>query len=253
VSKQNKSDGEAAHGGYRAGFSVLVGRPNSGKSTLANVLAEREQAIVSDLPGTTRDWTEHPAAIEGVPFTIVDTAGIRSTDDPIEAEAVRRAREQVYRARVIIRVIDLSGPPDTNEEALLPPSAGSAGDHAPILDVYNKADLPAHAGHVGGGPKAEDLRVSARTGDGIDHLRAALLAAVGMSEVNLGEPDGPQRGVPRPGDGPARQDGPRQMLVAPFTAEQTATLEQVRDILTSPRADRAAAVGRLRKLLSPAG
>lgn len=202
--------------------AVLLGPPNSGKSTLANTLAEREHAVVSDLPGTTRDWTEHPAAVEGVPFTIVDTAGIRPTDDPVEAEAIRRARDQIFRAAVLIRVIDGSQPPDRGNEELSAASAGPAGEQTPILVVYNKADLPAHPGHE---PPADAIAVSARTGDGIDALRARLLATVRLAD----EADWP---------------------VAPFTAEQAEALQRAREDLAGSPPDRTSAIDRLQNLSS---
>lgn len=210
-------------GGVRV---VLIGAPNSGKSTLANVLAEREQAIVSDVPGTTRDWTEHAAAIEGVPFTIVDTAGLRETADPIEAEAIRRAREQISRAHVLIRVHDLTQPPDKQTDELRVGRTTVAGEQRPILDVYNKADLPADPGDHRA-TRSDALLISARTGAGIDSLRLRLLESVGLAAF---------------GDWPA----------APFTEEQVETCWQARDLLASEPHDATRAVDCLQKLLGQA-
>ena len=177
---------------------VLVGEPNVGKSTLANALAGREHAIVSEIPGTTRDWVDHAGAIEGVPFTFVDTAGIRPTTDPIEQEAVRRTHEQIRPAVIVVRVIDLSLPPTVadleainaelhgrrdrvssqNEEQ--PPRDGTA---SPTLLVWNKSDLSAATGHEPLLATAGDagLRVSARTEAGLSDLRLALLGPVGLT------------------------------------------------------------------------
>lgn len=188
---------------------VLTGQPNTGKSTLANALAGCEGAIVSEHPGTTRDWTEHAAAIDGIPFTLVDTAGIRDTDDPIEAEAIRRTAAQLWAADVILEVEDRSRPwaagcipgmvsvlgmhPEALESHRRDAGAtrvsgytmSGRGDqgHVPCcLCVWNKSDLPAHpsrqealAAH-----RRQVIDVSARTGEGLDTLRAALVKAAGL-------------------------------------------------------------------------
>lgn len=207
---------------------VLIGKPNSGKSTLANALAEQEHAITSDLPGTTRDWTEHPTAIEGVPFTIVDTAGIRQTDDPIEVEAIRRAREQVSKADLLIRVNDLTEPPDNGK--VDPPlvSAPLEIEHPAVLDVYNKADLCADsdAGQAGG--LAGRLRISALQGPGIERLRTTLLEQIGL---------GPGSAWP----------------IAPFTTEQIASCRQAHQALAGASGLTADACERLPKLLERPG
>ena len=130
---------------------AITGAPNVGKSSLINALAERDVAIVSAIPGTTRDAIETRVVLGGVPVTLVDTAGLRDTPDPIEAEGVRRARAHAANADLVITVI----------------AAGDAGDAgASGLIVANKSDLgPAPAGC---------LPVSALTGDGLDALRARL-------------------------------------------------------------------------------
>lgn len=203
--------------------AVLIGPPNCGKSTLANALAEREHAVVSDTPGTTRDWTEHAAAIQGVPFTFIDTAGIRRTDDPIEIEAIRRANQQISSADVLIRVNDLSEPPDVGNEALV----ALASEHMSVLDVYNKVDLPPHPGYGAfrtGLDGADPVFISARTGQGLDLLRVRLLERAGLP-VNAAWP------------------------VGPFTSEQIQICRQAREALSQPGADRTAAVRDLQNLL----
>ena len=126
---------------------VIAGPPNSGKSTLLNALVGREAAITSDIAGTTRDVVEAPVAIEGIPFLLVDTAGLRQAGDAIEEIGVSRARDQLELADIII---------------WLGPAEQARGDERVVL-VHAKADL-------GGAPLPEALVVSARTGLGLDAL-----------------------------------------------------------------------------------
>jgi tRNA modification GTPase len=144
-------------------FFAITGAPNVGKSTLINALAERDVAIVSDIPGTTRDALETRVVLGGVPVTLVDTAGLRESSDSIEAEGVRRALARAAEADLAITVIE----------------AGSfAPSNQSYLTVANKADL----GHPG--PDGA-LRISAKTGLGMDELRARLAAiAREMTESN---------------------------------------------------------------------
>jgi tRNA modification GTPase len=133
-------------------FFAITGAPNVGKSTLINALAERDVAIVSDIPGTTRDALETRVVLGGVPVTLVDTAGLREASDSIEAEGVRRAIARGAEADLAITVIEAG--------SLLPGDQGN-------LVVANKADL--------GRPGPEGaLRISAKTGLGMDDLRTRL-------------------------------------------------------------------------------
>ena len=132
---------------------AVTGAPNVGKSSLVNALARREVAIVSDGPGTTRDVLEVALELRGVPVTLVDTAGLRQTDDPVEAEGVRRAKATAAEADLVIHVVD-------------------ARDRAPLivddgrLVVANKIDLaPAYSASLG---------VSAATGEGLAEFEHAL-------------------------------------------------------------------------------
>jgi tRNA modification GTPase len=132
---------------------IIAGPPNSGKSTLLNALAGREAAIVSDIAGTTRDLVEAPVAIAGMPFLLIDSAGLRDTDDAIERIGVGRAREALHVADIILWLGDPDDPPRRSN----------------ILMVQAKADLLDRQTSPG-------LAVSAFTGLGIDLLTQRLLA-----------------------------------------------------------------------------
>ncbi|HEY4044625.1 MAG TPA: tRNA uridine-5-carboxymethylaminomethyl(34) synthesis GTPase MnmE [Rhodopila sp.] len=145
-------------------FFAITGAPNVGKSTLINALAERDVAIVSEIPGTTRDALETRVVFGGVPVTLVDTAGLRETNDSIEAEGVRRARARAAEADLTMKVVEAgSSPPDDKGGDLL---------------IANKADLG------GSGPDGA-VWISAKTGQGMDELRTRLAAlARQMTESN---------------------------------------------------------------------
>lgn len=150
----------------REGFwVVLAGEPNAGKSTLLNALAHRDAAIVSDTPGTTRDAIEVRLDLEGLPVMLVDTAGLRETDETVEAEGIRRSRERIAQADLVLALVPPGGAmPDLGE--------------APALVVHTKADLP--------GGATEGLAVSARTGAGLPALLDALRR---RAEDGLGQGD----------------------------------------------------------------
>jgi tRNA modification GTPase len=145
-------------------FFAIAGAPNVGKSTLINALADRDVAIVSPVPGTTRDVLETRVILGGVPVTLVDTAGLRETSDPIEAEGVRRALARVGDADLVLTLAEAGGVvPDPVPPGLL---------------VLTKTDLMPRAS---GG----DLRISVLTGDGMAELRDRLSAAArSMTESN---------------------------------------------------------------------
>ncbi len=144
---------------------VIAGRPNVGKSSLLNRLAGEERAIVTAVPGTTRDLVREDIAIEGVPLRVVDTAGLRETADEVERIGIARARQEAARADILLVVLDASEPvaPDS-----LPQGIRS-------IRVLNKIDL------IGRRPSAcaGEVWLSAKTGEGVELLRRALLAAAG--------------------------------------------------------------------------
>jgi tRNA modification GTPase len=154
----------------RAGIhAVIAGRPNVGKSSLLNRLAGEERAIVTAVPGTTRDALREAIQIEGVPIVVVDTAGLRESGDEVERLGMQRTRSEMERADVVLLVLE-AGKLEAPAEPL--PSAGTR------ITVVNKIDLaPATvAGKVG-----DAIHISAKTGAGLDALRQALLEAVGWS------------------------------------------------------------------------
>jgi len=149
-------------------FVAITGAPNVGKSTLINALAERDVAIVSPLPGTTRDALETRVVLGGVPVTLVDTAGLRETTDSVEAEGVRRALARAEDADLVITVVEVGA------ETIAVPADRN------VL-VANKADLGL-AGPAGA------VRISAKTGEGMADLRNCLASAARRMTESRGAP-----------------------------------------------------------------
>jgi tRNA modification GTPase len=151
---------------------ALIGLPNVGKSCLMNQLLRFDRSIVSELPGTTRDTVEESFDLGGVVCRLVDTAGIRETDDVIEREGARRSRLVLDSADLVMCVIDGSSHPSSEEDALVSSLKGR-----PVLFVLNKGDLvflPRRDALFSG----SRLRVSALTGAGLGELRSVLLSMV---------------------------------------------------------------------------
>jgi tRNA modification GTPase len=145
---------------------VLAGRPNVGKSSLLNRLAGEERAIVTAIPGTTRDALREPIEIEGVPLVMVDTAGLRASSDEVERLGMARTKQELERADVVLAVHGADEPASTIEVTV----------EAARLDVYNKIDLAAGFTAPPGA-----IAVSAKTGQGLAELRQAILRAAGWS------------------------------------------------------------------------
>ncbi len=145
--------------------TVIFGGPNAGKSSLLNRLLGYERAIVSHLPGTTRDTLEEVVNLRGIPVRLIDTAGVRPSGDLLENAGIERTRQVLSRAALALRVVDASIP------ASAPPGDLPA---APTLLILNKCDLGIHSSWQG---QAGAIRISCRTGEGFDRLTQAIFDA----------------------------------------------------------------------------
>jgi tRNA modification GTPase len=167
----------------REGMTIVIaGKPNAGKSSLLNRLAGYGAAIVTDIPGTTRDILRERINIDGMPLHLLDTAGLREEADVVEAEGIRRAKDAMSSADRILYVVDAARGIDDKamqeELAQLPASV-------PVTIVYNKVDLTKTAPRYEQSQPAR-LYLSAARGDGIDLLRAHLKECVGFQGANAG-------------------------------------------------------------------
>lgn len=185
---------------------VIAGQPNAGKSSLLNALAGAERAIVTPIPGTTRDQIQETIQIEGVPLHIIDTAGLRTSHDVVEQMGIARAWQSIAEADAVLFLHDLTRShlpeyqaADDAIRATLHESQSDAPMLNRVLDVWNKADAvnvgtepdhtdgPANKGAVNDGTACEGaLRISAVTGAGLDALRQALLQIAGWQPAASG-------------------------------------------------------------------
>lgn len=155
-------EGQILRRGVRA---AIIGRPNAGKSSLLNLLLGHERAIVSPIPGTTRDTIEETANIRGIPVVFVDTAGLREAADQLEAEGIRRSHESRARAELILHVLDASQPLDAEDERLLREMPSKKR-----IPVLNKIDLPQKAMVLPNGIDTP-VSVSCVTAEGLEILK----------------------------------------------------------------------------------
>ncbi len=149
---------------------AIVGKPNAGKSTLFNALLGYDRAIVTPIAGTTRDTVEERLNLGGVLLRLIDTAGLRDSDDQVEQLGVERSRQALRRSELTLVVVDASRPRDAEEEELL----SLAAAQGPTILVYNKEDLPAAAPLPQPPAGVETVALSALTGDGLDQLELAI-------------------------------------------------------------------------------
>lgn len=165
----------------REGFRVaLLGRPNAGKSSLLNALLGRERAIVTPIPGTTRDVIAESLEIDGVAVVLADTAGVRAHPDEVERLGIERARSEAAGADAVLLVLDRSQPLGGDDHSLLEETA------APGLVVVNKTDLaPAwDPGDLADPRRRPRVEISALTGAGLDALRGAIGSLVSGADVD---------------------------------------------------------------------
>jgi tRNA modification GTPase len=165
---------------------VIAGQPNAGKSSLLNALAGAELAIVTPIPGTTRDVVKQTIQIEGVPLHVVDTAGLREGADQVEQIGIERAWGQIGQADAVVFLHDLTrhaGDYLAADAHIAEVLGRELPRNTPIIDVWNKSDAagPEVLGAISGG-----VRISAKTGDGLQVLRAQLLQAVGWQAAPEG-------------------------------------------------------------------
>ena len=155
---------------------VIAGRPNVGKSSLLNQLVGDDVAIVADQPGTTRDVLRQHLHLDGMPLHLIDTAGLRTAADSVEAEGVRRARSELAKADRVLYILDAAAPDDGEQSP----------QDVPVTLVFNKIDLTGTPPHIEDSPDPPRIFLSAKTGAGIDLLRAHLKSSAGFSEGESG-------------------------------------------------------------------
>ncbi len=158
---------------------VIAGRPNAGKSSLLNALAGHEAAIVTAIPGTTRDVLRERIDIDGLPITILDTAGLRESPDVVEAEGIRRARAEIARADRVLFIVDGADPAALER---LPEDLAALPATVAVTVLINKSDLRATTVAAA----APTLPVSARTGAGLPELRAHIKEFAGYRPTAAG-------------------------------------------------------------------
>ena len=177
----------------REGLNIVIaGKPNAGKSSLLNRLVGDDIAIVTDQPGTTRDVLRQQVHLDGLPLNLIDTAGLRTTADVVEAEGVRRAFAELGRADRVLYILDAAAP---NSLSAVSPGGGAADLPAELKDlpsgvpvtlVFNKIDLVGAPASVDEIQEPPQVFLSAKTGEGLDLLRAHLQARAGYRSGDAG-------------------------------------------------------------------
>jgi tRNA modification GTPase len=159
----------------REGLQIaVVGKPNVGKSSLLNQMVQKDRAIVTDIPGTTRDVVTESLNLYGVPVTLSDTAGVQRSRNPVEMIGIQKTIEQVERSDLVLFLVEAHQPPDEADASIFDQIG-----HRPHLVVFNKMDLvngnPPDSALTGGMKQSPHLAISALTGEGIDDLKKAIL------------------------------------------------------------------------------
>jgi tRNA modification GTPase len=179
---QNARQGRLLREGIKV---VIAGQPNAGKSSLLNALAGAELAIVTPIPGTTRDKVQETIQIEGIPLHIIDTAGLREAEDEVERLGIARAWEEIAAADAVLFLHDLTRQDSATYQAgdadILKTLRQRLPVNVQVLDIWNKADAVTDTA-----TNLPGLCLSAKTGDGLDQLRHRLLHTVGWDAVPEG-------------------------------------------------------------------
>jgi tRNA modification GTPase len=167
--------------------AAIIGRPNVGKSSLLNALLQTDRAIVTPIPGTTRDVLEESLNIRGLLIRLLDTAGVRPTDDPVEQEGVRRSQAAMEQAELLLIIVDGSLPLSEEDRLLL----AQHRDKKRVV-VINKCDLPSQVepsslSQLAPVEPSGVVRISAKTGAGLDALRDIIRATVLRADFEPGE------------------------------------------------------------------
>ncbi len=173
---------------------VIVGKPNAGKSSLLNQLSGRDSAIVTDIPGTTRDVLREYIQIDGIPLHVIDTAGLRESADIIEQEGIRRACSELEKADVVLLIVDEQSAQDKTSKRLRdellaehPQLVATLSSKVKLMLIRNKIDLSTKQAKYDNDENMPIVYLSAKTGDGVEHLRTQLKALVGENpHVNEG-------------------------------------------------------------------
>jgi tRNA modification GTPase len=176
--KQSYSAGRLLQEGVKV---AITGRPNVGKSSLFNRLMERERAIVTEIPGTTRDTLSEAIDLEGIPVILTDTAGLRETTDGIETLGIERTRRAMGDSDLILVVLDGSTDLGPSDHELINQTADTRR-----LIVLNKSDLPRFKAAACCVDELQAINVSARTGEGLSALRAAILSSLNSNGFDDG-------------------------------------------------------------------
>ena len=171
----------------REGLNVVIaGKPNAGKSSLLNKLAGDEIAIVTDQPGTTRDVLRQQVHLDGLPLNLIDTAGLRTAADVVEAEGVRRAFAELRRADRVLYILDAAVPSGESNASDLAAELRELPQGVPVTVIFNKIDLSGAEAGVDESRDPPQVFLSARTGAGLDLLRAHLKNRAGYRSGDAG-------------------------------------------------------------------